>query len=273
MGLLLPSLSRISYGEVPKRIVQEISADDQCGQDRRCRIERLRKLNQQRRVSQERSRSQRAMRFQDRLSKKDLEASPREKYPFTVDIEAMTGDSLSLAGFGGTWQWLEHLRIIGAFYPTCDVSSSYSSTYEAYLSGRCIKGGVRYLNGKKALTTYFDLYAMHMLMKGDISTGSYYYDEPVFGGTFDEIFDTPNASGDLNEYGELEAHVLGFGAGIDWMIGQRFHFKLGLATNYVLFASLRDERTRANLIEDNTEQVLMSEVMSFSFDLSLGYAF
>lgn len=276
IGLILMCLSTMkTHGQELDRSVQEMNADDQCGKDRKCRIERLRKLNQKRRLKQSQHNAQRAIRFQDKLNQNSLKKTPRELYPFSIDLETMTWQELSLAGIGLTWQWLKHLKLIGAYYPSCDVSTNYSSSYNAFLTGRCIKAGIRYLNHTSAFTTYFDLYAMHMLLEGDVEIGSY-NDQSVLGGgggIFDDLLDTNNEYYGVNEYGELETHVLGFGAGVDWMISQRFHLRLGLVTHYVLFASLRDEVSRANLIEDHTEQVLMNEVMSVSFDLSIGYAF
>jgi hypothetical protein len=266
----------IAHANARNEATQTSNADDECGTDRRCRIERLKKRNQQRLKRRAVGNSRRLKKLEEKLDLKALKKGPRELRPYTIAFETMKGIGLDMQGLAGSWQWLEHFRLIGTFYPICEIHQypySYSYSYNNYLSGHCIKGGIRYLNGKSALTTYIDLYAIYMLLEGNRNYGASF----VFGG-YDRIEDpfgtTTNEHDDVyNEDAELEAHILGIGTGLDWQPKQYLHLRLGLSTHYVIFASVRDRLTRVNLTETNTEQIIVSDAMSITLDFSIGYAF
>ena len=252
---------------------RDSSAKEQCGQDRRCRLERLKLLNQKRKRSQAQGQDRRALKYQDNIDKKYLRITMREQRPLLFDLDYMMSDDFSGSGIAVSWHWLKHLRLNASYVFECSLNGSFDYDTEYNFNGRCYKGGVRYLFGTKNFSSYIEAYGMQMVVDGDI----YMYNNngAVSGGGFEDIFDFTPEPQFTNDYveGELEAHLLGLGTGFDWQTEKGFHLRAGVSTHYVLFASLRDKRSRANLTNNEIESFIVDDALALIFDFSLGYAF
>lgn len=252
---------------------RHMSAQKQCGQDRRCRLERLKLLNQKRKQSQARGQDRRALKYQENIDKKYLRITTREQRPLLFDLDFMVADYFSGSGIATSWQWLKHLRLNASYVFNCSLHGYYDYDTEYNFDGSCYKGGVRYLFGTKNFSTYIEAYGMQMIVDGNIYT--YNNNGAVSGGGFEDIFDFTPEPQFTDDYidGELEAHLLGLGTGFDWQTEKGFHLRLGVSTHYVLFASLRDKSSRANLTDNEIEALIVDNVLALTVDFSLGYAF
>ncbi|MAD61725.1 MAG: hypothetical protein CMH49_09500 [Myxococcales bacterium] len=246
------------------------SAQEQCGQDRRCRLERLKLLNQQRKQSRAQGQKQRTLKFQEDINKKTLRITPRELRPFLLDLDVLSNPSFTGSGITISWQWLKHLRLSGSAMFTCNLNSTYNDNTDYYFDGRCFKGGVRYLFGTKNLSSYIDVYGMHIVVDGELSFYNTYNDN--YDGGFFEFASEPQLT-DHYVSGELESHLIGVGVGFDWQSKKGLHLRFGLSTHYLLFASIRNKETRANLTDMEIESLIVNDALSLTFDFSIGYAF
>ena len=246
------------------------SAQEQCGQDRRCRLERLKLLNRQRKQSRAQGQNQRTSTFQDNINKKTLRITPRELRPFVLDLDVLSSPSFAGGGIAISWQWLKHLRLSGSAMFTCNLNGTYDYDTDYNFDGRCFKGGVRYLFGTENLSSYLDVYGMHVVVDGGLNVYSNYNDN--YDGDFLDFVSEPQLT-DSYITGELESHLIGFGAGFDWQTEKGLHLRFGLSTHYVLFASIRNKENRANLTDTEIESFIVDDALSLTFDFSIGYAF
>ena len=252
--------------------VEQRTAREQCGNDRRCRLERMKELNRKRRMSAEKGRYARAINFQNKLDKNKLILEPREAKTIGIDLDVMTSNDFVASGFSLTWQWLTHIRLMAAYYSVCEINKYEAPSFNYYDDGRCMKAGLRYFNQTDAFTTYFDIYGLHVRMEGVLSGFDNYNEwiEPYFDPFTEESY---NNLGVMTAEGELEAHILGLGVGLDWQHASGLHLRGGVSTHYVLYASHRNPSTRANLETRDLAPVMMNEILAIVFDFSVGYAF
>ena len=243
---------------------EEQSAEEQCGDDRRCRIERLRLKGQKRRARVTQLKEQKALDEQEFIKRREIYETPREAFPWAVDLVSIVNSQFYSVGISGSWQLMSHVRLWANILSIG--IDSYGLAGEFYSSGNPGYGtqvGVHYLFSREEFSTYIGAQATFINIEGELS-GSSSADYDL------DFFDIA----DYNyEFGELEAHLVGLCAGATFQSKRRYRIGLGVTTHFVLFASHRDVATRANLSTRSAAPALVSQALNVVIDLSAGYAF
>lgn len=245
-------------------------AEIECGQDRRCRLDRLKRLNERKRRAESRSLDQRLLDQSAELDRdSDRRETIREMKPYSLGLTSLANPNLSSGGFEASWQWMRHMKVVGAYHTYSKINHFENPSFWSD-KGQAFKFGLRYLKSVKNFSTYLELYALHLTVNGELSQWNNSLDSggilDVFGGGF-------TGGNTAYSYGELEAHIIGLGGGVEWQFNLGLYLRLGLCTHYALYATHRDPESRMNLATRDAASDLISKVYSLVYDFSIGYSF